>query len=161
MTSYSVTTPTTTWSLLMTGRPLIRYCASRRAACCLVWFAVTVITLVVMTSSAFMPASPSSVFHSGQYFRAMIPSPYGITTRLFDGGVPKGGRDTLTLLQQSHLHLSCFPFGWGSRLERVDGDQCQLKVTDFAEQAVQSGLIDHLARKKRFPVRLGSHRQSA
>src|SRR5712692_7699282 len=36
-----------------------------------------------------------------------------------------------------------------------------MKVAHFAEQAMQRGLIDHLAGKNRFPVRLVDHHQSA
>ena len=53
MTSYSVTTPTNTLSSLTTGKPLMRYWDNRRAACWVVWFSLTVITWVVMTSRTF------------------------------------------------------------------------------------------------------------
>src|SRR5712692_1780488 len=36
-----------------------------------------------------------------------------------------------------------------------------MKVAHFAEQAMQRGLIDYLAGKNRFPVRLVDHHQSA
>src|SRR5229473_743589 len=36
-----------------------------------------------------------------------------------------------------------------------------MKLAHFAEQAMQRGLIDHLAGKNRFPVRLVDHHQSA
>ena len=36
-----------------------------------------------------------------------------------------------------------------------------MQVAHFAEQAIQCGLIDHLACKHRFPVRLVYHHQPA
>jgi hypothetical protein len=68
-------------SSFTTGRPLIRCCANRRAACCLVWFSVTVITLVVITSLACV----YFIFSSQWCMRPFLPVG-GALTPAQDGG---------------------------------------------------------------------------